>query len=113
MTSSFVAYGSLLLAIFSEIAATTLLKQSEQFTRLIPSVLSMAGYAAAFYLLSIAIKTIPVGIAYALWSGVGIVAISLIGVVLFRQHLDCRAIAGLAFIVAGVLMLNLSKSMPR
>ena len=113
MTSPFVAYSSLLLAIFTEIVGTTMLKQSEQFTRLIPSVISIASYAAAVYLLSIAIKTVPLGIAYALWSGVGIMAISIIGVVLFKQHLDGWAIAGLVLIVAGVLVVNLSKSMPR
>jgi small multidrug resistance pump len=72
--------------------------------------MSVAGYAVAFYFLSISLKTIPVGIAYALWSGVGIVIISIIGVVLFKQNLDFWAIIGLILIVAGVVVVNLSKS---
>ncbi|MDR3175698.1 MAG: multidrug efflux SMR transporter [Desulfovibrio sp.] len=112
MTPSVVAYGSLLLAIFSEITGTTMLKQSEQFSRLTPSILCVASYSASFYFLSIAIKVIPIGIAYALWSGVGIVAISVIGVVLFKQYPDGWAIVGMVLIVSGVIVVNLSKSMP-
>jgi small multidrug resistance pump len=110
MSSSFVSYGSLLLAIISEIVGTTFLKKSEQFTLVIPTLVSLACYAIAFYFLSISLKTIPVGIAYALWSGVGIVLISIIGVVMFKQHLDFWAIAGLILIVVGVVVVNLSKS---
>jgi small multidrug resistance pump len=110
MSSSFVSYGSLLLAIISEIVGTTFLKKSEQFTLVIPTLVSLACYAIAFYFLSISLKTIPVGIAYALWSGVGIVLISIIGVMMFKQHLDFWAIAGLILIVVGVVVVNLSKS---
>jgi small multidrug resistance pump len=110
MSSSFISYGSLLLAILSEIIGTTFLKKSEQFTLILPSFISVACYAVAFYFLSISLKTIPVGIAYALWSGVGIVSISIIQVVLFKQNLDFWAIGGLALIVAGVVIVNLSKS---
>jgi small multidrug resistance pump len=110
MSSSFVSYGSLLLAILSEIIGTTFLKKSEQFTLVLPSFISVVSYAVAFYFLSISLKTIPVGIAYAIWSGVGIVIISIIGVVLFKQNLDSWAIIGLTLIVAGVVVVNLSKS---
>lgn len=111
MNTYLVAYGSLLLAIICETAGTAFLKQSEQFTRLGPSLATIAGYACSFYLLSITLKTIPVGIAYAIWSGVGIVLISLIGLVMFRQYLDAPAYIGIGLIITGVLVLNLcSKS---
>lgn len=100
-------YFILLLAIIFETVATSYLKQSEQFTRLIPSLLTIAGYAAAFYCLSIVLKTMPVGIAYAIWSAVGIVLVALIGVFVFKQHLDAPAIIGLALIIAGVAVINL------
>lgn len=101
------AYFILLLAIVLEAVATTFLKQSEQFTRLLPSVVTIAGYAASFYCLSLVLKNIPVGIAYAIWSGMGIVLISAIGWVAFKQHLDLAAVAGLALIIAGVLVINI------
>ncbi len=101
------SYLILLLAIFCETVATSFMKQSEQFTRLVPSIITIAGYAAAFYCLSIVIKTIPVGIAYAIWSGVGIILITLIGFFVFKQHLDLPAIIGLGFIIAGVIIINL------
>ena len=99
-------YFILFLAIVFETAATSLLKQSEQFTKLIPSILTILGYAAAFYCLSLVLKNIPVGIAYAIWSGVGIILISLIGLFVFKQHLDFPAILGLILIVAGVVIIN-------
>lgn len=82
------------------------LKQSEQFTKLVPSVFTILGYAAAFYCLSVVLKNIPVGIAYAIWSGVGIILIALIGFFVFKQHLDLPAIIGLALIIAGVVVIN-------
>ncbi len=99
-------YFILFLAIVFETAATSFLKQSEQFTKLIPSILTILGYAAAFYCLSLVLKNIPVGIAYAIWSGVGIILISLIGLFVFKQHLDFPAILGLILIVAGVVIIN-------
>jgi small multidrug resistance pump len=93
-------------AILSEVAATTALKLSEGFTRLWPSLVVVAGYGAAFYLLSFTLKAIPVGVAYAVWSGVGIVAITTIGWLWFGQSLDKPAICGIALILAGVLVLN-------
>ena len=99
-------YLILFLAIVFETVATSFLKQSEQFTKLVPSVLTVLGYAAAFYCLSVVLKSIPVGIAYAIWSGVGIILIALIGFFVFKQHLDLAAIIGLALIIAGVVVIN-------
>lgn len=99
-------------AIVSEVFATTSLKAAEGFTRPLPSVIVVVGYGTAFYCLSQTLKTIPLGIAYAIWSGVGTLLIALLGVVLYRQTLDRAAVAGIALIVAGVAVLNLfSKSL--
>ncbi|PST19538.1 QacE family quaternary ammonium compound efflux SMR transporter [Rhizobium sp. JAB6] len=104
-------YAMLLVAIVLEVIGTTALQMSQQFTRLGPTVVLVVCYAAAFYCLSITLRVIPVGIAYAIWSALGIVLISVVGVVLFRQKLDLAAILGLALIIAGVLVVNLfSKS---
>ena len=89
----------LLLAIVSEVVATSALKSSESFSRLWPSVLTVVGYGVAFYLLSLTLRELPVGIAYAIWSGVGIVLVSLAAVVLFGQKLDLPALIGMGLIV--------------
>ncbi|QOG02618.1 multidrug efflux SMR transporter [Flavobacterium sp. MDT1-60] len=94
------------IAILFEIIATSALKKSEQFTQLIPSIITIIGYFAAFYFLSFAIRTIPVGIAYAIWSGVGIVLITIIGAVFFKQIPDLPAIIGIALIMIGVIVIN-------
>ena len=94
-------------AIFCEIIATSALKSAEGFTRPLPTALVLIGYGIAFYCLSVALKTIPVGIAYAVWSGVGIVAISLIGLFYYRQTIDAAGLIGMALIVAGVIVINL------
>lgn len=105
------SYLYLALAIISEVIGTSSLKASKEFTRLVPSLITLVAFVSAFYFLSLTLRTIPVGIAYAIWSGVGIVLISLIALVLFGQHLDAPAIIGMALIVAGVLVINLfSKS---
>ena len=101
----------LLLAIVSEVVATSALKSSESFSRVWPSVLTVVGYGVAFYLLSLTLREMPVGIAYAIWSGVGIVLVSLAAVVLFGQKLDLPALIGMGLIVAGVIVINVcSKS---
>ena len=101
----------LLVAILAEIVATSALKASESFTRLWPSVLTVAGYAVAFYFLSLVLRSIPVGIAYASWSGAGIVLVTLVAALLYGQKPDAAAVAGMALIVAGVVVINLfSKS---
>jgi small multidrug resistance pump len=101
----------LLAAIGCEVIATSALKASDGFTRLLPTGVVVVGYIAAFYCLSVALRGISMGIAYAVWSGVGIVAISVIGLVAYRQRLDAAALAGIALILAGPLVINLlSKS---
>jgi len=97
----------LMVAIVSEVIATSALKASESFSRLGPSAVVVLGYAAAFYCLSLTLKTIPVGVAYAIWSGAGVVLIALIAWILYGQTLNLAAILGIALIVAGVVILNL------
>lgn len=97
----------LTVAIVSEVIGTSALKASEGFSRLWPSAIVIVGYTAAFYFLSLTLKTLPVGVAYAIWSGVGIVLIALIAWVLYEQALDLPAIIGMSLIVAGVIVLNL------
>lgn len=101
-----VAYMNLFLAIVCEVIATSCLKQSEQFTRLWPTLAMAAGYAAAFYFLSLTLRTLPIGIAYAIWSGLGIVLISLVGFFVFKQSFDVPACIGLSLIIAGVVVVN-------
>jgi small multidrug resistance pump len=101
----------LAVAILSEVVATTFLKLSSGFTRLGPSLVVVVGYGVAFVFLSLTLRTMPVGIAYAVWSGVGVAAISLIGWLRFGQALDGPALVGIALIVAGVVVINgLSRS---
>ncbi|MFL2770570.1 MAG: DMT family transporter [Rhodospirillaceae bacterium] len=95
------------IAIVSEVVATSALKSSDGFSKLLPSILVIIGYASAFYFLSLTLQTISVGIAYALWSGIGIVLIALVGIFLFDQRLDSGAVAGMSLIVAGVVVMNL------
>lgn len=109
MNSSYLYLGA---AIVCETVATTALKSSESFTRLWPSALTVAGYVLAFYFLSLTLRTLPTGIAYALWSGIGIILICAMGWFIHGQALDAPAILGIALIVAGVVVLNVfSKSL--
>jgi small multidrug resistance pump len=102
---------TLAIAIIAEVIGTSALRASEGFTKVVPSILVVAGYSVAFYFLSLTLKSIPVGIAYAIWSGVGTVLITIVGVVVFNQRLDVPAIVGLSLILIGVLVINLfSKS---
>jgi small multidrug resistance pump len=94
------------IAIVAEVVATTGLKASEGFTRLWPSLLVITGYAVAFYFLSITLKEIPVGLAYAIWAGLGIVLVALIGWLVYGQTLDAASVIGMALIIAGVLVIN-------
>ncbi|MFK4057808.1 SMR family transporter [Brevundimonas sp. NPDC046655] len=106
-----ITWAALLGAIGFEVLGTTLLQQSQQFTRLWPTVGLALCYGLAFYLLTIALKQMPVGLAYAIWSGLGVVLISVIGLFLFKQKLDLPAVVGLVMIVGGVVVINLfSKS---
>ena len=104
-------YAALGVAIVLEVAGTTFLQSSEQLTRLVPTSVMALCYIASFYFLSLALRAIPIGPAYAIWSGLGIVLISIIGYVKFRQALDTPALVGVGLIVAGVAIVNVfSKS---
>lgn len=96
----------LFLAIIAEVIATTAMKSSIGFTRWVPSAITVVGYGIAFYLLSLTLKSIPVGMAYAIWSGVGIVLISLIAWLFYGQKLDAAALIGIGFIVLGVIVIQ-------
>ncbi len=97
----------LTLAIVAEVIATSALKASAGFSRLLPSLLVLGGYGVAFYFLSLTLGSIPVGVAYAVWSGVGIVLISVAGWLVYGQQLDAAALAGIGLILAGVLVIQL------
>ncbi|MBV9930805.1 MAG: QacE family quaternary ammonium compound efflux SMR transporter [Alphaproteobacteria bacterium] len=101
------AYLTLAVAIVAEVIATSALKASEGFTRPWPAAIVVLGYVSAFYALSLTLKSMPIGIAYGLWSAVGIVLISAVGWIAFRQKLDLAAMTGLLLIIAGVLVVNL------
>ncbi|MGP4713200.1 MULTISPECIES: DMT family transporter [unclassified Psychrobacter] len=101
-----IGYGFLALAIVFEVLGTTFLVKSEQFTRLVPTVLMAVLYIGSFYCLSQTLKTIPLGIAYAIWGGVGIVLTVIIGVTLFKQSIDIPAITGIGLIILGVVVIN-------
>ena len=103
-------YLILALAVVAETIGTTALKASEQFTRIGPSMIVLLAYGVSFYLLSITLKTIPVGVVYALWSGLGIVSIAIIGWFVFGQTLDFAALAGMAMIVGGIAVIHLFSS---
>ena len=100
-------YLFLAIAIFSEVIATSALKSVEGFTRLWPSVIVIIGYGLAFYFLSLALKTIPVGVAYAIWSGLGITLVSIIAYFFYKQSLDLPAILGISLIMTGVAVINI------
>jgi len=97
----------LFLAILSEVIATTSLKLSDGFTKIVPSVVVPLGYGASFYLLSISLKVIPIGLAYAIWSGVGIVLTVIAGMVIWREVLDWARVTGIILILLGILIINL------
>ena len=103
-------YSVLFVAILLEVIGTTFLQRSQQFTQIVPTVMMGLCYAASFYFLSLALKSMPLGIAYAIWSGLGIVLVSVIGLVVFGQKLDFAATLGLGLIVAGVVIVNLFSS---
>lgn len=106
-------YLILVLAIVAETIGTTALQASQQFTRLWPSVIVVLGYAVSFYLLAMTLRYMPVGIVYAIWSGLGIVFIAIIGFAVFGQRLDLPAVLGMAMILCGILVIHLfSKTAP-
>ncbi len=93
-------------AIIAEVIGTSALKASDGFSETVPSIITVTGYGVAFYLLSLVLKTIPVGIAYAIWSGAGVALITLIGWLAFGQKLDAPALIGIGLIVGGVIVLQ-------
>ena len=95
------------IAITAEVVATSALKASQEFTKLSPSLCVVLGYGISFYFMTLSLSTIPVGVMYAIWSGVGIVAISIIGWIVYKQSLDLPAMIGISLIVLGVMVINL------
>lgn len=94
------------IAIIAEVIATTALKSTEGFTRLVPSLLVVAGYGTAFYFMTVSLRVFPVGIMYAIWAGVGIVLVAILGWVFYKQSLDWPAILGIALIISGVIVIH-------
>lgn len=101
------AYLYLAVAILTETIGTSALKASEEFTKLVPSVIVLAGYGISFYFMTLVLRTIPIGITYAVWSGVGIVLISAVSTIFYQEILDLPAIIGMGLIVAGVIVIHL------
>ena len=99
-------YVYLALAIVAEVAATSALKASAEFSKLVPSLIVIVGYGVAFYLLTLVLRTVPVGIAFAVWAGLGIVLVAITGVILYKQLPDVAAVIGMGLIVAGVVIIN-------
>jgi small multidrug resistance pump len=106
MTPVLVSYGALALAIVSEVIGTAFLQKSEQFTRLAPTLVMAVFYAGSFFFLSQALKMVPLGVAYAIWGGLGIVLTAFVSVLVFRQTLDLPAMIGIGMIVGGVIVVN-------
>ncbi len=100
------SYFYLAIAIIAEVIATSSLKACAEFSKLLPSILVVTGYCCAFYFLMLSLRTIPVGVAYAIWSGVGIVIVTIISYFLYRQVLDMPAMVGIGFIIAGVIIIQ-------
>ena len=105
------SYFYLAIAIISEVIATSALRNSAEFTKLWPTLIMIAAYGSAFYFMTLALRTIPLGITYAIWSGLGIVLISLVGVLFYHERLDLPAVIGMALIIVGVLVINLFSKM--
>ena len=101
----------LAMAILSEVVATSSLKSTEGFTNLIPSVIVLVGYSAAFYFLSLTLNEIPVGIAYAIWSGAGIVGIAIVAMIFHEQNLDAGAMIGMGLIILGIIVMRTYSTM--
>jgi small multidrug resistance pump len=97
---------ALFLAVVFEVIATSSLKASEQFTKLVPSAVVVIGYGAAFYFFSVSLKSVPVGLAYAVWSALGIILVTIAGVFLYKQVPDLPALLGMGLIIAGVIIIQ-------
>jgi len=101
------AYLYLTLAVIAEVIGTSALKASNEFTSIVPSVIVIVGYGTAFYLLTLVLRTIPVGVSYAIWSGLGIVLVTLVSIFLYKQIPDLPAMIGMGLIIAGVVIINI------
>jgi small multidrug resistance pump len=102
---------ALAIAIAAEVIATSAMKASNEFTHLVPTLIAIAGYCTAFYFMTISMRVLPIGIMYAIWSGMGIVLISIVGWLVYKQNLDMPAIIGMVLIIAGAVIINVfSKS---
>lgn len=102
---------ALSIAIVAEVIATSALKASNEFTQLVPTLIAVVGYSTAFYFMTISMRVLPIGIMYAIWSGMGIVLISIVGWLVYKQNLDLPAIIGMVLIIAGAVIINIfSKS---
>ncbi|MDK1082015.1 MAG: SMR family transporter [Anaerolineae bacterium] len=99
------AYLYLAMAILAELIATTALKASQEFTKLVPSIIVVTGYGTAFYLMTLVLRTIPIGITYAIWSAVGIVLISIVGAIFYKEIPDIPALLGMGLIISGVVVI--------
>jgi len=100
------AYFYLAIAIIAEVAATSALKASAEFTRLVPSLIVIVGYGIAFYCMTLVLRSIPVGVTYAVWAGLGIVLVTIVGAVLYKEIPDLPAVIGIGLIIAGVVVIN-------
>ena len=100
------AYLYLAIAIIAEVAATSALKASAEFTKLIPSTIVVVGYGVAFYFMTLVLRTIPIGITYAIWAGLGIVLVTIVGTILYKQIPDIPAIIGMGLIVSGLVVIH-------
>ncbi|TNC08301.1 QacE family quaternary ammonium compound efflux SMR transporter [Vibrio diabolicus] len=98
---------ALSIAIVCEVIATSYIPKTEQFTKMMPSTVVLIGYGIAFFLLSVTVKTMPVGVVYAIWSGAGIVLVATVGYFIYGQRLDLPALVGIGFILTGVMIVNL------
>ena len=101
------AYLYLAMAVLAELIATTALKASQEFTKLVPSIIVVTGYGIAFYLMTLVLRTIPIGITYAVWSAVGIVLISIVGAIFYKEIPDIPALLGMGLIISGVVVIFL------
>ncbi len=100
------AYFYLAIAIIAEVAATSALKASAEFTRLVPSLIVIVGYGIAFYCMTLVLRSIPVGVTYAIWAGLGIVLVTIVGAILYKEIPDLPAVIGIGLIIAGVVVIN-------
>lgn len=105
------AYFYLALAIIAEVIATGSLKATEEFTKPVPTLIMVTGYGLAFYFMTLALRTLPLGVTYAIWSGLGIVLISILGVLLYDEKLDMAATIGMGLIITGVMIIHLFSKM--